>query len=186
MRMSLRTLSVSFDMHVHGSLYVALRCRYMSLSGLMCVPHAASSAVHPVHLQISCDDDDACGRLPCITPGQTCQPRCKSWRRKSTRSRIESDHATRIMEKQGIWLHIAVPCCRHQPDPITCGICSGVPRKTAVDSDGCVTLYTCADMEGHVGRDGKVYVVDCARLFPPTMITGEWSVASHDTSERVS
>ena len=33
-------------------------------------------------------------------------------------------------------------------------------------------LHTCIDMEGHVGADGKFYVVDCARLFPPTVPTG--------------
>jgi hypothetical protein len=25
------------------------------------------------------------------------------------------------------------------------------------------------DLEGHVGRDGKFYIIDASRLFPPTI-----------------
>ena len=28
-------------------------------------------------------------------------------------------------------------------------------------------LATACDVEGHLGTDGRYYVVDCARLFPP-------------------
>jgi serine/threonine protein kinase len=28
-------------------------------------------------------------------------------------------------------------------------------------------LHTCGDLEGHVGRDGRLYCIDTARLFPP-------------------
>lgn len=29
-------------------------------------------------------------------------------------------------------------------------------------------LYSCADIEGHRGFDGRYYVLDFARVFPPT------------------
>ena len=29
------------------------------------------------------------------------------------------------------------------------------------------TLYAPGDIEAHLGRDGRFYVVDCARVFPP-------------------
>ncbi len=29
-------------------------------------------------------------------------------------------------------------------------------------------LYTAADMEGHLGTDGRFYLLDCARAMPPT------------------
>jgi hypothetical protein len=37
-------------------------------------------------------------------------------------------------------------------------------------------VHTCADIEGHYGNDGRYYVLDCARLFPPiaTSETGEY------------
>lgn len=28
-------------------------------------------------------------------------------------------------------------------------------------------LYSCVDTEGHLGRDGRYYVIDLARLSPP-------------------
>jgi hypothetical protein len=28
-------------------------------------------------------------------------------------------------------------------------------------------IHTCADLEGHIGIDGRFYLVDCHRLFPP-------------------
>lgn len=28
-------------------------------------------------------------------------------------------------------------------------------------------LYGPADLEGHIGRDSRCYVIDCSRLFPP-------------------
>ncbi len=33
-------------------------------------------------------------------------------------------------------------------------------------------LYTAVDTEGHLGKDGRYYVVDCARLFPPERPVG--------------
>jgi hypothetical protein len=33
---------------------------------------------------------------------------------------------------------------------------------------GCKELYTPADIEGHKGKDGRVYIIDFARLMPPT------------------
>ena len=30
------------------------------------------------------------------------------------------------------------------------------------------TLYTAADIEGHVGSDGRFYMLDFSRMFPPT------------------
>jgi hypothetical protein len=29
------------------------------------------------------------------------------------------------------------------------------------------TVYTCGDVEGHLGNDSRYYVLDCARIFPP-------------------
>ena len=34
-------------------------------------------------------------------------------------------------------------------------------------NDHLVEMSVCADMEGHVGTDGRYYVLDCARLMPP-------------------
>jgi hypothetical protein len=44
-------------------------------------------------------------------------------------------------------------------------------------------LYTAADMEGHVGEDGRYYSCDFSRLFPPEdprVEAGSWLVPKVD------
>lgn len=41
------------------------------------------------------------------------------------------------------------------------------------------TLYAAADMEAHVGLDGRVYILDTARAFPPTAPRGKAPKAGH-------
>ena len=44
-----------------------------------------------------------------------------------------------------------------------------VAPHTTLPGNGGAPVLLCgpADMEGHVGEDGRRYVLDCARLFPP-------------------
>ena len=37
------------------------------------------------------------------------------------------------------------------------------------DRTSCVQLHGPIDIEGHLGRDGRYYVLDTARLFPPAI-----------------
>ena len=44
-------------------------------------------------------------------------------------------------------------------------------------------LYGPVDVEGHMGRDGRLYVLDTARLFPPSTPTrGYVAVCTSDGS----
>jgi hypothetical protein len=41
-------------------------------------------------------------------------------------------------------------------------------KHFCIQRDGArIELPTACDVEGHLGTDGRYYVVDCARFFPP-------------------
>jgi hypothetical protein len=55
--------------------------------------------------------------------------------------------------------NLIADACRHlNLIPHECGL---VLNKTKI-------LHTAADVEGHAGLDGRYYMVDFARMFPPT------------------
>jgi hypothetical protein len=41
------------------------------------------------------------------------------------------------------------------------------PHLVQPDAGPAVEVHLCGDLEGHAARDGRLYVVDCARVFPP-------------------
>ena len=45
-------------------------------------------------------------------------------------------------------------------------------RQAEEEREKIATLHMAADVEGHVGEDGRFYIIDTARLFPPTVPGG--------------
>lgn len=47
--------------------------------------------------------------------------------------------------------------------------------RTLEDRRVAASLITCADIEGHAGLDGRLYLIDLARLFPPEYPDGRFA-----------